>query len=60
MRFRAEIERGLGKTIVSSLAAFLDQHMGPVYEEEFRDHLRRLANEGALGEGIVAIGCTAA
>ena len=56
MRFRAEIERGLGKTIVSSLAAFLDQHMGPVYEEAFREHLRRLANDGALGEGIVAIG----
>lgn len=56
MRFRAEIERGLGKTIVSSLAAFLDQHMGPVYEEAFREYLRRLANEGTLGEGIVAIG----
>ncbi len=56
MRFRAEIERGLGKTIVSSLAAFLDQHMGLVYEEAFREHLRRLANEGALGEGVVAIG----
>jgi uncharacterized protein len=56
MRFRAEIERGLGRTIVSSLAAFLDQHMGPVYEEAFREYLRRMANEGALGEGIVAIG----
>jgi AAA+ ATPase superfamily predicted ATPase len=56
MRFRAEIERGLGKTIVSSLAAFLDQHMGPVYEEAFREYLRRMANEGALGEGIVAVG----
>jgi AAA+ ATPase superfamily predicted ATPase len=56
MRFRAEIERGLGKTIVSSLAAFLDQHMGPVYEEAFREYLRRVANQGALGEGIVAVG----
>jgi AAA+ ATPase superfamily predicted ATPase len=56
MRFRAEIERGLGKSIVSSLAAFLDQHMGPVYEEAFRDYLRREANEGALGAGIVAVG----
>jgi hypothetical protein len=55
-RFRAEIERGIGKTIVSSLTAFLDQHMGPVYEEAFREHLRRMANEGTLGEGIVAIG----
>jgi hypothetical protein len=56
MRFRAEIERGLGKAIVSSLAAFLDQHMGPVYEEAFREYLRRVANDGALGEGIVAVG----
>jgi hypothetical protein len=56
MRFRAEIERGLGKTIVSSLAAFLDQHMGPVYEEAFRAYLRRMANEGALGKGIVDVG----
>jgi hypothetical protein len=56
MRFRAEIERGLGKTIVSSLVAFLDDHMGPVYEEAFREYLRRLANDGVLGEGIVAVG----
>jgi uncharacterized protein len=56
MRFRAEIERGLGKTIVSSLNAFLDKHMGQVYEEAFREYLRRIANEGALGEGVVAVG----
>lgn len=56
IRFRAEIERGLGRTIVSSLAAFLDQHMGPVYEEAFREHLRRTANAGMLGEGVVAVG----
>jgi uncharacterized protein len=42
--------------VSSSLAAFLDQHMGPVYEEAFREYLRRVANQGALGEGIVAIG----
>jgi len=30
--------------------------MGPVYEEAFREYLRRMANRGALGEGIVAIG----
>lgn len=56
MRFRAEIERGLGRSIVRPLAAFIDEHMGPVYEEAFREHLRRLANEGSLGEDIVAIG----
>jgi hypothetical protein len=30
--------------------------MGAVFEESFRDHLRRLANEGSLGEDIVAVG----
>ncbi len=55
-RFRAEIERGLGKSIVGPLAAFFDEHMGPVFEEAFREHLRRLANDGGLGEGIVAVG----
>jgi hypothetical protein len=30
--------------------------MGPVYEEAFREHLRRLANQGSLGEDIVAVG----
>jgi uncharacterized protein len=30
--------------------------MGPVYEEAFREYLRRSANQGALGDGIVAVG----
>jgi AAA+ ATPase superfamily predicted ATPase len=55
-RFRAEIERGLGKSIIRPLTAFIDEHMGPVYEEAFREHLRRLANLGSLGEDIVAVG----
>jgi hypothetical protein len=38
------------------LTAFIDGHMGPVYEEAFREHLRHLANHGRLGEDIVAIG----
>lgn len=56
MRYRAEIERGLGDSIVSSLIGRLDNHMGLVYEEAFRDYLRRQANAGQLGEAIVAIG----
>ncbi|MGH3192141.1 MAG: ATP-binding protein [Streptosporangiaceae bacterium] len=56
MRFRAEIERGLGKSIIPALAALGDQQMGPVYEEVFREFLRRAANEGQLGENIVAVG----
>jgi AAA+ ATPase superfamily predicted ATPase len=55
-RFRAEIERGLGRSIMRPLTAFIDEHMGPVYEEAFREHLRRLANQGHLGEDIVAVG----
>lgn len=56
MRFRAEIERGLGKSIIPALATLGDQHMGPVYEEAFREYLRHAANEGRLGENIVAVG----
>lgn len=55
-RFRTEIERGLGTSAVRPMAAWLDARMGPVYEEAFRQHLRRLAAAGALGEGVEAIG----
>jgi AAA+ ATPase superfamily predicted ATPase len=55
-RFRAEIERGLGRSVIRSLVRRLDGHMGAVYEEAFREHLRRLANEGSLGDDIVAVG----
>lgn len=56
IRFRAEIERGLGASIIQPLTAFIDEHMGPVYEEAFREYLRRAANGGALGDDIVAVG----
>jgi hypothetical protein len=55
-RYRAEIERGLGRSILPVLEADLDDHLGQRYEEAFRFHLRRLAEAGELGEGIVAIG----
>lgn len=55
-RYRAEIDRGLGRSVLPVLVSDLDDHLGDRYEEAFRSHLRRLAGAGELGEGIVAIG----
>jgi hypothetical protein len=55
-RYRAEIERGLGRSILSALLAELDNHMGRPWEEALRLHLRRLASEGRLGPDVVAVG----
>jgi len=54
--YRAEIERGLGETILSPMIERLGDHMGGRYEEAFRAHLRRLATAGALPPDIVRIG----
>jgi AAA+ ATPase superfamily predicted ATPase len=55
-RYRPEIDRGLGRTILPALLADLDDFMGPRWEEAYRSHLRRLANEGTLGPDVVAVG----
>jgi hypothetical protein len=55
-RYRAEIDRGLGRTILEALLADLDDLMGPRWEESFRQHLRRIAARGELGDDVVAVG----
>jgi hypothetical protein len=54
--YRAEIERGLGPSILSPLMQQLDDHTGGRWEEAFRSHLRRLAIAGALAPDVVRIG----
>jgi len=54
--YQAEIDRGLGPTILPVLADSLHDHMGAAWEEMFREHLRRLAAAGALGDQVVAVG----
>lgn len=55
-RYRVEIDRGLGKTILPVLVQELDDHMGPRWEDAFRSHLRRLAGEGRFAPDVVGIG----
>ena len=55
-RFRAEIDRGLGKSILPVLLDSIDDHLGGPWEEAFRDHLRRIAAAGELGPDVVAVG----
>jgi len=54
--YKAEIERGLGESILPVLEQSLDDHMGARWEEAFREHVRRLAAAGELGEEVVAVG----
>ncbi|QSB13654.1 ATP-binding protein [Natronosporangium hydrolyticum] len=53
-RYRTEIERGLGDTILRAITASLDDHLGLPWEEAFRDHLRHRAGE--LDPQVVAVG----
>lgn len=55
-RYRGEIERGLGASVLPVILDQLDEFAGPRWEDAFRRHLRRLAAAGRLGEGVVAVG----
>jgi AAA+ ATPase superfamily predicted ATPase len=53
---RGEIERGLGAQVVrSSVLPKLDEHMGPVFKELARDHVRNLTVAGEL-DGVTRVG----
>lgn len=54
--YKAEIERGLGRSIAAVLEESLDDFMGHRWEEALRQHVRRIAEAGELGEGVVAVG----
>lgn len=57
-RYRTEIERGLGPSILPVLRQAMNDHMGDVWEEAFRAELRRRAAAGALpvDGDVVAVG----
>jgi AAA+ ATPase superfamily predicted ATPase len=54
--YRAEIDQGVGDTIVPALMRRLDDFLGSRWERAFRMHLRRMAVDGLLGEEVVAVG----
>jgi AAA+ ATPase superfamily predicted ATPase len=55
-RYRSEIDRGLGRTILPVIEKELDDHMGMRWEQAFRTHLRRLAASGTVHPEAVAVG----
>ncbi len=56
LKYRGEIELDLGETILPALLGGLNDHLGPMFEEMFREHLRRMARAGELGPNVVAVG----
>jgi hypothetical protein len=55
--FRGEVQRGLGRTVINAVTGSIDDHMGPAWEEAFRDHLRLRAVTGRLDrDDVVAVG----
>jgi AAA+ ATPase superfamily predicted ATPase len=54
--YLGEIDRGMGAVVAQMLQRKLDNHMGPRYEEAFRQHLRRLAVAGEFGDEAFRVG----
>lgn len=55
-RYRPEIERGLGDSILDVMIDGWEEHLGGAWEAAFRDHIRRVAAGGGYGGGVVAVG----
>jgi uncharacterized protein len=55
-RLRTDIEIGVGRTVVKTLVAGLDDLMGIAWEDAVRAHLRRLSDAGEFGPDVVAVG----
>jgi uncharacterized protein len=57
-KYRTEIERGLGSSILPVLRDAVNDHMGEVWEEAFRAELRRRGAAGTLpvDGNVVAVG----
>lgn len=55
-KYRTDIDRGLGKSILTTVLSELDDFMGPRWEEAFRQHLRRLVARGEIAKDVVAVG----
>lgn len=55
-RYRADIERGLGSSILDVLVSSLDDHLGSPWEDTVRRHVRRECAAGRLARDVVAVG----
>lgn len=53
-RYRDEINRGLGRTVLTAIRGSIDDHMGGCWEDMYREHLRRHAAE--IDPQTVAVG----
>jgi uncharacterized protein len=55
-RYRADIERGLGESILTVMLASLDDHLGHPWEDTVRRYVRRECAAGRLAPDVVAVG----